>query len=237
MRTGIVETLEPGSAEIKKRPSRLSGTGSSGSGRNGGGHNGGDGNNHPPENSLDNSDKAKIVTWFLLLVVLMTFGGLVGAYVVVATNGALAWKPFSLPVQVWISTLIILASSAAFELSKKFLIREQTGATRKWLVATAGLGFAFLVSQFLAWLALVERGLYMSGNPYAGFFYLLTAAHAIHVFGGLVALGAVITRTWYPTMNGAELLYRIRLARYVGWYWHFIGGIWIVLIAVLAFWK
>ncbi|MFH4276264.1 hypothetical protein WAJ11_21865, partial [Acinetobacter baumannii] len=84
----------------------------------------------------------------------------------------------------------------------------------------------FLVSQFLAWLALVERGLYMSGNPYAGFFYLLTAAHAIHVFGGLVALGAIITRTWYPTMNGAELLYRIRLARYVGWYWHFIGGIW-----------
>lgn len=236
MRTGLVETLDKGEIKKKKRVSRFTGSGSSGSGRNGGGHNGG-GGPQPPDNDTQNIDKAKIVAWFVLLVVLMTFGGLIGAYIVVATNSAIEWKPFALPIQVWVSTAIILASSGLYEAGKKSLSTEQTVSTRIWFVSTAAFGFAFIVSQFLAWLALTERGLYMSGNPYAGFFYLLTAAHAIHVFGGIVALGAIITRSWYPTMSGAELLYRVRLARAVGWYWHFIGGVWLVLIAALAFWK
>lgn len=236
MRVGLIETIDTDKRTSRRRASRLTGSGASGSGHNGG-HNGGDGGNPPPENTRDNSDKAKIVTWFVLLVVLMTFGGLIGAYVVVAANGALAWKPFALPPQIWVSTGVILLSSIAYEFSRKSIIAERITATRRWLLITIGLGFAFLVSQFLAWLALVDRGLYMSGNPYAGFFYLLTAAHGIHVFGGLIALGAIITRCWYSTSSGGELLYRIRLARSVGWYWHFIGGIWLVLTAALAFWK
>ena len=38
--------------------------------------------------------KGKILTGFLLLVVLMTFGGLIAAYVVIATNGVAEWQPF-----------------------------------------------------------------------------------------------------------------------------------------------
>ncbi|HNU09551.1 MAG TPA: hypothetical protein PKO33_17410, partial [Pyrinomonadaceae bacterium] len=48
--------------------------------------------------------KSRVLTWFLMLVVLMTFGGVIGAYVVISTNGVLEWNPFDLPVQVWIST-------------------------------------------------------------------------------------------------------------------------------------
>ena len=105
------------------------------------------------------------------------------------------------------------------------------------LIATTVLGAAFISSQILVWLAMVNRGLYMSGNPYAGFFYILTAAHAIHVLGGIIALGAILLRTWNETAYRPEIVYRRNLARSVGWYWHFMGALWILLFVMLGFWR
>jgi len=167
----------------------------------------------------------------------MTFGGLIGAYVVIATNGAIEWKPFSLPVQVWISTFIILVSSITYELYRRAVEGRDLMRSRRYLVATTALGGVFIASQLIAWIELVNRGLYMRGNPYAGFFYILTAAHAIHVLGGMVALGAMLRRTWYQAVNEKENVYRANVARAVGWYWHLMGGLWIVLFLLLGFWK
>jgi cytochrome c oxidase subunit 3 len=168
---------------------------------------------------------------------MMTFGGLLGAYVVIATNGAAEWRPFELPPQVWISTFLILVSSVTYQLAKNALFARRYASSRKFMIATTVLGAAFISSQILVWLALVKRGFYMSGNPYAGFFYILTAAHAIHVVGGIVALGSILLRTWNDTRNASELIYRRNLARSVGWYWHFMGVLWIVLFVMLGFWK
>ena len=41
----------------------------------------------------------------------------------------------------------------------------------------------------------------MSGNPYAGFFYILTVIHAVHVLGGMIALGSFLLRSWMPTFE------------------------------------
>lgn len=239
MELGTVEPLSE-DREVRKRKTRI-GTGTGGGrrgGGNGGGSNGGD--NH--DNDLEDQqsgvpDKAKVVTWFLLLVVLMTFGGLFGAYIVIATNGAAEWKPFSLPVQVWISTALIFISSITYHLGKIAVDAEDGARARKWMVITTVFGAAFISSQLLAWLALVNRGLYMTGNPYAGFFYLLTAVHAVHVLGGIIALGAILLRVWNDTSHGPELTYRRHLARSVGWYWHFMGVLWLVLFVLLGFWK
>jgi len=99
------------------------------------------------------------------------------------------------------------------------------------------LGAAFISSQILAWFALVQRGLYMSGNPYAGFFYILTAVHAVHVLGGIMALGVIVLKTWGETESATLLKRRRELAQTVGWYWHFIGGLWVVLFVLLGFWR
>jgi cytochrome c oxidase subunit 3 len=105
------------------------------------------------------------------------------------------------------------------------------------MIATTALGAAFISSQILLWMALVNRGFYMRGNPYAGFFYIMTAAHAVHVVGGIIALGAIVLRTWHDTLREAELTYRRNLARSVGWYWHFMGALWLLLFGLLGFWK
>lgn len=230
-----VATGEPTTTEPTRRPWLGTGVVGGGSG-NGDDGNGGD-NLQPDSLTGEAADKSKILTWFLLLVVLMTFGGMIGAYVVIATNGAAEWRPFDLPVQVWISTLLIIAGSVTYEIAYRSISRGRSDRGRKFLIATTALGAAFISSQILVWLALVGRGFYMRGNPYAGFFYILTAVHAIHVLGGIVALGTILLRTWYPASSDSEFLYRRNLARSVGWYWHFMGGLWIVLLVLLGFWK
>lgn len=243
MQIGTIET------EIEdEKPRKGLGRLPFGGGRPGGGKSGGGGNEGPSggggtPRSYDtepdgiNRDKSRVISWFVLLVVLMTFGGLIGAYVVIATNGAVEWAPFNLPIQVWISTFIILASSVTYELFRRSVEGQNLDRSRKYLVATAVLGAIFIASQLIGWIELVNRGLYMRGNPYAGFFYILTGAHAIHVIGGMVALGAVLRRTWYPAVNETETVYRTNVAKAVGWYWHLMGGLWIVLFLLLGFWK
>lgn len=240
MQVGTInpELEEPRS---RKRVSLSAGGSSSVKGGNGGNRGGGSGGgssrNEFSEPDTINRDKSRIISWFLLLVVLMTFGGLIGAYVVIATNRAIEWAPFNLPIQVWISTAIILASSVTYELFARAVEARSLDRSRKFLIATTVLGGIFIASQLIAWVELVNRGFYMRGNPYAGFFYILTAAHAIHVLGGMIALGAILRRSWYPAVNDTEQTYRVNVARAVGWYWHLMGGLWVVLFLLLGFWK
>ena len=238
--------MEVGTAEIideieetRKRRSGLLGGSNSGSG---GGDNGGGGSDGPNDDATDeatrfNSEKSRILTFFLLLAILMTFGGLIAAYVVIATNNVAEWKPFDLPIQVWISTVVILTSSVTYHLAQIAIERNNHQASKNWLIATTVLGAAFISSQIMAWIALTNRGFYMSGNPYAGFFYVLTAVHAVHVLGGITALGSVLLRSWLPTIDKESIRKRAALAKVVGWYWHFMGGLWLVLFILLGFWK
>jgi len=223
-------------SEIRRRRTGLSG----GSGSNGGSGRGGNGDG--PDDGSNSSfelspGKAKVLTTFLLVVVMMSFGGLCAAYVVTATNKALEWHPFELPVQVWISTVIILVSSFVYHRGKAALDAFDQLAAKKWLTVTAALGAAFISSQLLAWIELSQRGLYFSNNPYAGFFYILTAVHALHVLGGVIALGSVVIGSWNGIYSDDRWVRMQSLGQVVGWYWHFMGGVWLVIFVLLGFWK
>jgi len=245
MKVGTIDIIEDAEKAGRMRSGRTGGGSNSpgGGGRgpdDGGGGNGG-GNepkrNEPREIQEFKPGISRILTGFLLVVVLMTFGGLMAAYVVIATNNVAEWNPFELPIQVWLSTAIIVVSSLTYHLAQTAIFREDEAASRKWLVVTTVFGAAFISSQLLAWLALTSRGLYMRGNPYAGFFYILTAVHAVHVLGGITALGAILLKVWYG-VRGDEALQRAKtLSQVVGWYWHFMGALWIVLFVLLGFWK
>lgn len=240
MDVGTLDIIEDPTEPVKKRTGRAGGSntpGGSDGGDPGGGDSGKPEDSFSPEIERFEPGISRIFTGFLLLVVLMTFGGLMAAYVVLATNNVAEWRPFDLPIQVWISTVIILASSIAYHLGKTAIDHNDTLSANKWLVITTILGAAFISSQILAWLALVARGLYIAGNPYAGFFYIMTAVHAVHVLGGITALGAVLLRSWHPTERTDEIERRQTVANVVGWYWHFMGIIWMVLFVLLGFWK
>lgn len=109
MDVGTAELISENEEPERRRSSLSSGSLPGGNQRNKGG-----GGSDGPDDSADEGslsyrpEKARILTGFLLLVVLMTFGGMIGAYVVIATNKAAEWQPFSLPIPVWISTVLII---------------------------------------------------------------------------------------------------------------------------------
>ena len=244
MRVGTVESIEEKEKKRKVRSTFSGGSSSNGNNRNrgggGGGSNGGDDNqknDYYDEIESQPKDKFRIGMWFLLLVVLMTFGGLISAYIVIATNKELEWKPFDLPIQVWVSTFLIFASSLTYQISNSALQAGKQEKAKNWLLATTVLGGMFISSQILAWFDLVRHGVYMASNPYAGFFYILTAVHALHVFGGILVLGYILLRIWNKTSYEKELEKRQSVSKAVGLYWHFMDGLWVVLFVLLGFWK
>ncbi len=244
-------SLQVGTAETtieeKKKVKRLSGLSGGGSnsgkqnpGGGGNGGNGGDNNKNSDylgDTERYSSDKFRIGMWFLLLVVLMTFGGLIGTYIVLATNNALEWEAFNLPKQIWVSTFLIIAGSITYLIAQKAIDSDKQIRAKTWFLTTTILGAIFISSQILSWAELARRGVYVASNPYAGFFYILTAVHALHVIGGICALGYIVLRTWNATASEDELATRKSIANVVGWYWHFMGGLWIVLFMLLGFFK
>jgi cytochrome c oxidase subunit 3 len=100
-----------------------------------------------------------------------------------------------------------------------------------WLGITAILGFGFLIGQWMAWRELHLRGFFVNTNPSSSFVFLLTATHAVHLAGGVIAL------LWAGSM---ELLRRPVEVRRIAvditaWYWHFMAVLWIYVFALLGF--
>ena len=53
------------------------------------------------------------------------------------------------------------------------------------LCAGGASAVTFLVGQLLAWQQLSAAGYFVASNPANSFFYLITAAHGLHLMGGL----------------------------------------------------
>jgi cytochrome c oxidase subunit III len=90
---------------------------------------------------------------------------------------------------------------------------------------------AFVVGQVVAWRDLVQMGFYVGSNPSSSFFYVFTAAHAAHLIGGILALFYVLFRDFRKT---ARLSLPVA-AEVTSYYWHFMDGLWLFLVALLFF--
>ncbi len=102
-----------------------------------------------------------------------------------------------------------------------------------WLGLTIVLGIAFFAGQGLAWNELHARGFFVATNPNSSFVFLLTIAHAIHLFGGMIAL------IWAAS---ASLLKKPVEAQRItvditAWYWHFMLVLWVYVFALLGLAK
>src|SRR4051812_37034404 len=164
-----------------KRITAFGGGPGSPNGKNGFHKKGGGGSDHENPEDGNPGDRYRIVVWVILAGVSMTFLALSGAYIARTVSGGGghvdALHP---PPALWLSTLLILASSVTLVASERSLKNGRLRAHYKFLVVTAGLGIGFLCSQLFAWRELVAQGIYLASNPHSAFFYLLTAVHAFH---------------------------------------------------------
>ncbi len=166
-----------------------------------------------------------------IVSILMFFMALASAYLVRRATST-QWAPIRLPAILWVNTLILLGSSAAIERARKFLLLgDFPGFRSSWLITT-GLGLAFLVGQLIAWRQLASQGIYVATNQASGFFYIFTALHGVHLIGGVTALLYVLQRKIDPQKAPLAIV-----ADVTSYYWHFMDGLWIFLLAILYLGK
>lgn len=189
-----------------------------------GGDSGGDGRRVPGASS---ARKYAIAIALGMVAILMFFMALAAAFLVLRTTSG-RFGALHLPVLLWVNTFVLLASSGTLELARKRLAAADGNAFRKMWAITTVLGIAFVLGQGIAWWQLVVAGVYGSSSLAAAFFYVFTVAHAVHLFGGLCALLYVGFRKF----RQAEIA-RAAAVEVASYYWHFMDGLWLFLLALL----
>jgi cytochrome c oxidase subunit 3 len=142
----------------------------------------------------------------------------------------LDWTPLPEPrLLAWNSAVLVLAS-VAMQWAVFAARRGAVDTVRTALASGGALTTAFLFGQIVVWKQLTEAGHFVNSSAATGFFYLLTAAHALHVLGGMVAWVRAFARLRSDTPPQ-----RIQLSiELCALYWHFLLAVWLVLWAVLA---
>jgi cytochrome c oxidase subunit 3 len=149
------------------------------------------------------------------------------AFIVLALTSK-AWVPLHLPKILWLNTAILLASSCTLRKARKRLSLIDFPGFRKLWRATTILGALFVIGQLIAWLQLVRAGVYIAANQATSFFYIFTAAHALHLLGGIAALLYVSVRDFEKGQ-----ISRVTAVEITSFYWHFMDGLWVFLLVLL----
>ena len=226
-------TLTPAIVE-EDRPQRLREKPATGGGgfppvppvRGGGWGGGGSG-----DDDYHQGQRYELAVWIAMGGIVMFFAAITSAMVVRRGIGE-DWRSTDLPQALWISTALLVISSLTFEAARRQLRQGTLERLRGWVSATALLGAGFLLAQYAGWRELFDRGVFVSTNPSSSFFYLLTAAHGVHLAGGLLALSYVALRVWrrayWPT--------RASVIEASALYWHFMDLLWLYLLVLLIIW-
>ncbi len=182
----------------------------------------------------------RLAMFFALASIGMLFLGFTSAYIVRQGLGG-DWQPLDPPTILWANTLVLLASSATLHRSRLFLRHGAVREGLRGLSVTMALGLLFLAGQYGAWRQLAAQGIYLNTNPHSSFFYLLTAAHGVHILGGICGLGYITSRGWHRRLilmgTPDRLKHYNALVSAAALYWHFMDGLWVYLFILLFLWR
>jgi cytochrome c oxidase subunit 3 len=166
-----------------------------------------------------------------IVSIVMFFMAMASAFIYTRTNSN-RWVPLHLPWFIWVNTAILLLSSVTMELSRRRLALADLRKFRQlWFAATA-LGMLFLIGQLVAWRQFILAGFYLSTNQASSFFYIFTGLHGLHLLGGICALLYVSFRKFEKAKVSRSVA-----AEVASYYWHFMDGLWIFLLALLYLGK
>lgn len=138
-------------------------------------------------------------------------------------------QPLAAPRILWISTGLILTSSATIELARRALRLRIESRFKLWMSITMLLGLSFLGAQIVLWKHLVANGFYVNRNQHSGYAYIFSGLHGAHLIGGLIALAYVALRN---PANWTVVRRRVSVDA-TTLYWHFLDGLWIYLLVLI----
>lgn len=177
----------------------------------------------------------KMMLWFGIVSLIMSFGGLTSAFIVSSTRED--WLiNFELPPSFTASTIIIVLSSIVLYFSKKALLKNQNRLSVSLLLGTFILGLAFIYTQFSGFNEIIQSGFNFTGptsNITMSYIYIIAVVHILHVVVGLICLIVVtinhLKKKYSPTNKlGFDL---------ASTFWHFVDVLWLYLFFFLYFFN
>ena len=203
--------------------------------------------------------------WLFLVSLAVLFGAsMVGYLFIRLSNQETQLGTLHLPKALWVSTMMILASSYTIHRALLAIQREKQALFRIYLSATIAFASAFVMIQtpamvelYHSHLAALEKwqarqkvlatqpvlaatpknaeddGEQITGrraSPFYALVMVLILIHALHVLGGMIALGIVAYygyRGYYDHEQHAGVTNCVL-------YWHFLDIVWLMMFTVIA---
>ena len=148
--------------------------------------------------------------------------------------------PIRVPPVFLFNTAILYLSTYCMRKSRICYKNDDTNGYLKFLLLAIGLSILFMSGQCFGWYNLMRQNIHLQSSVSAGYLYLISILHLLHV---LVGLPFLIYFYWRAKKLMVEpvtvLLYfsdpykRLQL-RLLTIYWHFLDILWIYLVVFLV---
>jgi cytochrome c oxidase subunit 3 len=176
----------------------------------------------------------KMMLWFGIISLSMSFLGFTSAYIVSSTRDD--WLDnFQIPQSFYISLAVIIASSITMHFALINVKKEKNGAGMLFLWTTFILGLLFIWLQLRGFDEIIGIFGFNPTGPTSNitytYIFLIAAVHIAHIVVALIALLVVIYNHYkLKYKNGSTL--GIELA---ATFWHFVDILWIYLFLFFYF--
>ncbi len=190
------------------------------------------------ENNIDNNklkvDRSKkMMLWFGMISLTMSFLGITSGYIV--SKERADWlTDFQIPEAFYISLFVILLSSITFYYAKKYVIAQQKKQGMIFLIITFLLGITFIILQFKGFSEIISNGYFFTGSESTittSFIYLVVLLHLTHMLAALISVLVVIYNHYKQRYTIGNTV-GIEIATT---FWHFVDVLWIYLFLFFYF--
>jgi len=180
-----------------------------------------------------NKRAKKMMLWFGMISMSMTFAGLTSAYVVSSSRSD--WiEQIDLPFAFTISTFLLLLSSGTFYLALKNIKETLLKRAQTLLLITLVLALVFIYFQFQGFREIIEQGYYFTGAESSittSYLYVLVLLHLAHLIAGIVIVLIVFYNSFREKYSEANTLgFELAVT-----FWHFLDILWLYLFLFVSF--
>ena len=180
-----------------------------------------------------NKRAKKMMLWFGMISMSMTFAGLTSAYVVSSSRSD--WiEQIDLPFAFTISTFLLLLSSGTFYLALKSIKETLLKRAQSLLLITLVLSLVFIYFQFQGFREIIEQGYYFTGAESSittSYLYVLVLLHLAHLIAGIVIVLIVFYNSFREKYSEANTLgFELAVT-----FWHFLDILWLYLFLFVSF--
>jgi len=177
----------------------------------------------------------KMMLWFGMISMSMTFAGLTSAYVVSSSRSD--WiQQIELPFAFTLSTFLIILSSCTFHGGLKMMQKDKIRESLSLLLVTLVLAFAFVYFQFQGFSGLIDKGYYFTGPESTittSYLYVLVLLHLAHLTAGIIIASNVFIRALKGRyIKGNTIGFELALT-----FWHFLDILWVYLFLFVSFYR